>query len=293
MFVRRSFGLLLSLALTGVVIVAQQPATSRPAGVLVSRQLATAEGLRVGDTIRLAMTPDGQGVRQFHIDGIYEPTPDPAHLGRIPREVRLHLPDLLSLTAESGGDASASVDGSAGRVGQVNLALTDPGTAVEVARDLASRLPGVLVEPTGGSAAAAAPFRVLQRFHFAIALVTIVASTAFLLALTIMLVDERRETIGLLRLIGLPVRRVLGQLAIEGLLMATTGAAIGLALAVLSESPINTFFQWRYDTALTFVRITPGVALECVAIAVPLGAGATILASWSLLRRDTLRLARR
>jgi len=41
------------------------------------------------------------------------------------------------------------------------------------------------------------------------------------------------------------------------------------------------------------VRVTPQVAAICVAIAVPLGVAATVIASWALLRRNGLRLARR
>jgi ABC-type antimicrobial peptide transport system permease subunit len=108
-----------------------------------------------------------------------------------------------------------------------------------------------------------------------------------------MLVDERRETVGVLRLIGLPVRRILMQILLEDLLVAGIGAMFGLGLAVLSEGLINRFFQWRYDTALVFVHISPDVAATCIWIAVPLGAGATVCASWALLRRNGLRLARR
>jgi hypothetical protein len=75
--------------------------------------------------------------------------------------------------------------------------------------------------------------------------------------------------------------------------VAGVGSVFGLALAVGSETLINRFFQWRYDTALVFVHITPAVALQCVAIAVPLGMAATVVASWALLRRNALRLARR
>ena len=77
------------------------------------------------------------------------------------------------------------------------------------------------------------PFRVLERFHLAIAIVTIAAATVFLLALTIMLVDERRETVGVLRLIGLPARRILTQILIEGVVVASGGALFGLVLALL------------------------------------------------------------
>jgi putative ABC transport system permease protein len=254
--------------------------------VLVSRQLAEEAGLAVGSVIRLGPTAEGSGARTFVVGGIYEPTPDPARLGSVPREVRLHLPDLLDLT-RSPNDLEGAED-----IGSVNVALTDPADADAFARDVNARLPGVLAQRVEDAAGAAAMFVVHERFHLAIAAVTIAAATVFLLALTIMLVDERRPTVGVLRLIGLPARRILTQVLIEGLLVAGAGAAFGLVLAVLSEGLINAFFQWRYDTALVFVRITREVALTSAAIAVPLGAAATVLASWALLRRNALRLAR-
>lgn len=255
--------------------------------VLISRQLAEAEGLVVGSVVRLSPKADGTGAREFEVVGIYEPTPDPARLGSVPREVRLHLPDLLDLTREPGTSAGTEY------VEAVNVSLTDPTDAGDFARDVNARLPGVVARTTAEAAGAVGPFRVLERFHLAIAVVTIVAATVFLLALTIMLVDERRETVGVLRLIGLPAHRILVQIMIEGILVAAVGAAIGLLLALASESLINRFFQWRYDTALLFVRITPEVAAQCVAIAVPLGVTATVVASWALLRRNALGLARR
>jgi putative ABC transport system permease protein len=258
-----------------------------PPDILVSRQLAESEGLRVGMVVTLATDAAGTQPRQFRIVGIYEPTPDPARLGQVPRAVRLHLPDLLAMTRP------ADVPEGAEYVSSVNVALTDPADAQAFARDVNARLPGVLARPAGEAAGSAGPFRVLERFHLAIAVVTIIAATVFLLALTIMLVEERRETVGVLRLIGLPVRRILVQILFEGLMVASVGAVVGLILAVLSEQLINTFFQWRYDTALVFVRITRDVALTCTAIAVPLGASATVVASWALLRRNGLRLARR
>ncbi len=255
--------------------------------VLLSRQLAESRGLTVGALVRLAPRADGTGARTFRVAGIYEPTPDPARLGTVPREIRLHLPDLLDLTREPDDPVGAE------HVAAINVALQDQGDSAAFARDVNARIPGVLARRTDEAAGAAAPFRVLERFHFAIAAVTIGAATVFLLALTIMLVDERRETAGVLRLIGLPSRRILLQVLIEGVLVAGVGAAFGLCLAVLSESLINAYFQWRYDTALVFVRITPEIARTCLAIAVPLGAAATVTASWALLRRNGLRLARR
>lgn len=273
---------------TPVVARAAAPAARQdPPGILVSRQLAEARGLAVGSVVRMSPEPDGTSALAYTVVGIYEPTPDPARLGSAALEVRLHLPDLLDLTREPGAPSGAD------HVEGVNVALTDPADARSFARDVNARLPGVLARPSLEAAGSAGPFHVLQRFHLAIAVVTIVASTVFLLALTIMLVDERRETVGVLRLIGLPAHRILTQLAVEGVLVAGGGAVIGLLLALASETVINQFFQWRYDTALVFVRVTPAVALRCVAIAVPLGVTATVVASWALLRRNALRLARR
>lgn len=269
----------------GAATASAQDAT--PPDVLVSRHLAEAEGLRVGSVVRLALDAKGTKALEFRIAGIYEPTPDPSRLGQAPRSVRLHLPDLLDMTRPLDVPAGAEY------VASVNVALVDPADAEQFARDVNARLPGVFAQPAGEAAGAAGPFLVLERFHLAIAVVTIVAATVFLLALTIMLVDERRETVGVLRLIGLPARRILIQILLEGLLVASVGAVFGLVLALLSEQLINQFFQWRYDTALVFVRITRDVALTCVAIAVPLGASATVVASWALLRRGGLRLARR
>ena len=270
-------------ALTSVLLHAQEPQAS----ILVSRQLAELEGLETGDEVQLAADASGQNLRRFRIAGIYEPTPNPMRLGTVPREVRLHLPDLLALNRDPATPAGTEY------INAINIALVDPGSAQQFAQDVNARMPGVLAEPAAGAAGLDTTFVVLERFHFAIAAVTIVAATVFLLALTIMLVDERRETVGVLRLIGLPTRRILAQVLLEGLLVAGAGGVFGLALAVASEGLINHFFQWRYDTALLFVRVTPEVAAACLAIAVPLGAAATVAASWALLRRSGLRLARR
>ena len=288
-----SFGAFGSVVLSWVaavlvlLIAAAASAAQEPSPILMSRQLAEQEKLAVGAVVQLAPEASGARARAFRIAGIYEPTPDPMRLGSVPREVRLHLPDLLSLTRDP------AVPEGTEHVEAVNVKLRDAADAGAFARDVNGRMPGVFARPTADAAAAAGPFVVIERFHLAIALVTIVAATVFLLALTIMLVDERRETVGVLRLIGLPVRRILVQIFFEGVLIAGVGSLFGLLLAVASERLINAFFQWRYDTALIFVRITPDVAATCLAIAVPLGAVATVVASWALLRRGALRLARR
>ena len=66
-----------------------------------------------------------------------------------------------------------------------------------------------------------------------------------------------------------------------------------MLFSIAMEDVFNAFFQWHYDTALVFVHVTPGIAARCVALAVPLGVLAGLVASWTLLRRDIVALLRR
>lgn len=279
--------LFLLVCLAGLTTVIAPAQTADPPQMLVSRHLAEQEGLAAGDRVLLSTSPRGGDPHAFRVTGTYEPTPNPMRLGVAQLAVRLHLPDLLAITRDPAAPAGAE------HVDTINVALVDPAEAGTFARELNAVTPGVFARRAAGASGSGGTFVVLERFHYAIAAVTILAATVFLLALTIMLVDERRETVGVLRLIGLPAHRILAQVLVEGLLIASAGALFGLLLALAAEAPINGFFQWRYDTTLTFVRVTPRVAALCVAIAVPLGAAATVAASWVLLRRGALRLARR
>jgi putative ABC transport system permease protein len=263
--------------------------TDQPSAILISRQLSIAEGLRVDDTVMFASRPDGTAARRFRVAGIYEPVADPMRLAARRFEARLHLPDLLSLTTDPSDPLSAE------SVTAINVALRDPDQAEAFARDTVAAIPipQLTARPAQGGEGTAAVFVVLDRFHFAIAVVTVIASTMFLLALMVMLVEERRETVGILRLIGLRKRRILLQVFAEGLLIAAAGAVFGILFAAALQGAVNAFFQWKYDTTLIFVRITPHIAVRCVLLAVPLGVLASLISSWTLLRSNVLDLARR
>jgi predicted lysophospholipase L1 biosynthesis ABC-type transport system permease subunit len=257
------------------------------ATVLVSRQLLAARHLEVGDVVELSGDPSGANPRRFRIAGAYEPMPDPIRVASERLEVRLHLPDLLSLTSDP-TDAQAGDSLSA-----INVKLHRPEDAEAFARDLAARVPTVGVRSSRGGDTDGNPFVVLSRFHLAIASLTVITGAVFLLALMVLLADERRETVGTLRLIGLTRARVLAQVLLEGAVIAGAGAVFGVALAALTENAFNAFFQWRYDTSLVFVRITPSIAWQSIAVAMPLGMAASVLASWALVRSNTLKLVRR
>jgi putative ABC transport system permease protein len=105
--------------------------------------------------------------------------------------------------------------------------------------------------------------------------------------------EERRETIGLLRLVGISRKSLLAAILVEGLIIAAIGAAVGIVIALAGQGIVNRVFQARYDTALVFVRITRRIVLQSISMAVPLGVIAGLAASWTVLRRDVLSLFRR
>ncbi len=273
-------------ALWSTVAGAERPAAGT-AGVLVSRQLMEAQHLQVGDTVALSASASGADARTFTIVGQYEPVPDPLRLGAVRHEVRLHLPDLLALTA----DPADPVDGET--VDAMNVQVTNAPDARAIGQRLANAVPGIVAQPAADDTGRAAPFVVLERFHLAIAIVTVVASSIFLLALMLMLMDERRATVGILRLIGFTRTRILQHVLAEGTAIALAGALFGVVLSVAMQGGINAFFQWRYDTALVFVRITPEVVVRSIVVAVPLGVAAIAASSWSLLRSEVFSLTRR
>jgi len=266
---------------------AVQAAPDDAPSLLISRQLATTRQLRIGDLVRLSRDPAAARGRLFRVDGIYEPTPDPMRFAQQRFEARLHLPDLLALSGDgSPGDGADTIDA-------INVALADPRGAARFARDLSGRVPGAIAQAIDTPDARTSTFVVIERFHFAIAIVSVTGSAVFLLALMVMLVDERRETVGILRLIGFAEHRILLQVVVEGAIITIAGAVFGLLFAVMTESAFNRFFEWRYDTPLVFVRITAGVAAQSMLLALPLGIAASLIASWTFLRRGLMALVRR
>ncbi len=283
----------LSAACLGAVLTALLSAApetlipSSPPDILVSRQLLESEHLRVGDTVTLATDSKGVDRHTFRVVGQFEPTPDPMRLGAVRLETRMHLPDLIDMVANPANPLDRET------VDTVNVRMAEGDSARDVAGRLTTAAPGAVAEPIGTDGRRAEPFVVLERFHLAIAIVTVIASSVFLLALMLMLVEERRATVAILRLIGFRRSRILQHVLAEGVVIAIAGALFGIVLSLVMEGGINRFFQWRYDTALVFVRITPGVALRSIALSVPLGVAAIFASSWSLLRSEALSLTRR
>lgn len=286
---RAGFAFTLALAVTLSYAVAStqpSPGVADVPEVLLSRQLLDEAGLRVGDPVTLAADEAGARSTRFRVAGAYEPTPDPARFNVKRFEARLHLVDLQAV-ADEPDDLEAAESATT-----INVRLANPADTAAFISTLTSRAPGVVARATA-RARSSDPFAVLERFHLAIAIVTVLGSSAFLLALMVMRAEERSETIGIQRLIGVSDRSILLGVLLEGLLIAAAGAVFGVLVAVAAQGTVNRFFQWRYDTTLVFVQVTSSIAIRAIALSVPLGVLAGLVGSWSLLRRRVLSLIRR
>lgn len=257
------------------------------ADILLSRQLMEDAGVRVGEVVTLAADPQGLRSRQFRVIAGYEPTPNPMRFSARRLEARLHLPDLMALTTNPADPLSSEA------ISALNVVVADRRDAAAVAAEVMTPSPGILVRTTSGRAEEGEVFEVVERFHWAVAVVTVVGSTAFLLALMVIRAEERRDIVGILRLMGIPPRSILVEVLCEGLLIALAGAVFGILVAFAGQDVVNRIFQWRYDTTLRFVQVTFRIACQSVALAVPLGVLAGLAASSTLLGRDVLSLIRR
>ena len=132
-----------ALLVPPIYSVAAAPSASTLPDILLSRQLAEQASLRVGDTVTFAAEADGKDPKQFRVAGIYEPTPDPMRFTSRRIEARVHLPDLLAMTARPDDPSSADSV----------RAMTEAATKKR--HDLVARLKAQRLEAEGAAAPAA------------------------------------------------------------------------------------------------------------------------------------------
>jgi putative ABC transport system permease protein len=260
--------LIFALHLTLALFQGTSPATE----LAVERAVADRFDLTIGDTVRLGTAPDSLhhlGV----IAAIYQPRPDPAEISRQDLRVRLHLPDLASLL------------GAPGRVDRFGVALA-PGVPPDSAVAVLNRSAfGFRAHPSAMIASESSQtFKVVSRFHRAIAVITVVASAVFLLCIMLLKVDERRMDAAVMRFVGVRRRTIFGALVLEAALIAVLGSVLGAGLAFLAGAATNAYYRRFFDTELIFSLITPRIMLFSLCLSLLLGLAAGALAAWRLVR---------
>jgi putative ABC transport system permease protein len=266
------------VALLFLLSLLARSAVAQMGGVAVERQLAQELGLSVGDTVRLGPRPDTAGTL-IKVSAIYEPRADPAEIAKRERHVRMHLPDLAALL------------GSPDRVDRLSIGLR-PGISADSASAVLNRSAyGFQAYPSASIAAESSQtFRVVSRFHRAIAVITIVASTVFVLCIMLLKVEERRLDAAVMRFVGVRRRTIFGALLLEAILVAVLGCLLGTGLAYLAGAATNAYYRRFFDTVLTFSIITPDIVWFSVVLSLVLGAVAGALAAWRLVQTRPLVL---
>jgi len=252
---------------------AQMPApAAQTQGIAIERALAERFDLAVGDTVRLGASPDSLQ-RLAVVSAIYEPRPDPAEISRQALRVRLHLPDLADLL------------GAPDRVDRFGIGLA-PGVSADSAVAVLNRAAfGFRAHPSATIASESSQtFKVVSRFHRAIAVITIVASAVFLLCIMLLKVEERRMDAAVMRFVGVRRRTIFGALVLEAALIAVLGSALGAGLAFLAGALTNAYYRRFFDTELIFSLITPRIVLFSVCLSLLLGLAAGAVAAWRLVR---------
>ena len=252
-------------------------------GVAVDERLRDDLGVCLGDRVVLLGRPgDGRDsalADTVRIDAFVRRGADPSEVARAEYRVRLHLDQLQRLAAyDNRVDrfAVATRDSAATErvLGAVNEAAF--GFRAHRSRDVAVRT--------------SRTFQVVQRFHRAIGVITVVASAVFLLCILLLKVDERRRDVAALRLMGISRRTVVGALVLEASLVSLLGSALGLGVGWAVTQGINWYYQGVYRTPLLFALVTPGVALFAVTLSLALGVGAGFLAARRMARTAPLAL---
>jgi putative ABC transport system permease protein len=241
--------------------------------VLLSERAASALGVARGDTIEAAPTAAMSGAERYVVAGVYRPRADPVEVGRDSRFARFHVDDLERLSGQR--DA----------VQRFVVRLRDPARATLVRDRLMRSAIGFdawtsqeLADRSSGT------FVVISRFQRAIAWLALAAGAVFLVTLMVLKVEERRRELAAMTLMGISRRTILVSLALESLVVALLGGALGVVLGLVASSGINGYFRAYYRTDLVFSRVSPEVAATAVLVALPLGVAAAAIAGWRLLQ---------
>jgi putative ABC transport system permease protein len=265
----------LALAVTQGVAAGPRPSLTE---IAVERATADRLHLTLGDTVRLGASPDSLH-RLAVVTAIYEPRPDPAEISRQALGIRLHLPDLAGLL------------GAPDRVDRFGIGAV-PGVSADSAVKVLNRLAfGFRAHASAAIASESSQtFKVVSRFHRAIAVITIVASAVFLLCIMLLKVEERRLDAAVMRFVGVRRRTIFGAVVLEAALIAVLGSALGAGIAFLAGAATNAYYRRFFDTELIFSLITPRILLFSMCLSLLLGVAAGAVAAWRLVRTPPMVL---
>lgn len=272
---------LIACALGASPLSAQHDSAQRDSaqrGIAIDARMAEDLGLAVGARVRISAKP-GEAGDSVTIAAIYERKADPAEVARREYRVRLHLDQLQQLMELDdrvdrfavGTRDGQSIDSALARINHVAF-----GFRAHKSRDVAVQ--------------SSRTFRVVERFHFAIGIITVVASAVFLLCLLLLSVEERKRDIAALRLMGISRATVVRAIVIEAAIVSLIGSVIGAGIGWIAALIVNAHFQELYRTPLVFALLTPQIFAFATGLSLVLGIGSGAAAGWRLVKSSPLSL---
>jgi len=254
------------------------PDSLQPRTIAIDESLAARANLKVGDRVSVSAHPGTAGDTVI-IGAIVRRGADPSEVARGDLLVRMHLDQLQA------------VSGYGDRVDRFAIA-TIPGADIPRLIDRINRVAFGFkaYESREIAVETSRTFQVVSRFHRAIGIITIVASSVFLLCIMVLKVDERRRDIAALRLIGISRATVVRSIIIEAAVVAVLGSALGVVLGWIISQIVNWHYQALYHTPLAFSIVTPPTVIFAVTLSLVLGIAAGVVASLRLVRTPPLAL---
>jgi putative ABC transport system permease protein len=260
--------------------VGRAPATAEPQRrtIAIDDALAERAHLKIGDRVSISARPGIAGDTVI-VSAIVRRGADPSEVARGDLRVRMHLDQLQE------------VAGYGDRVDRFAIATTPAADIPE----LIDRVNGVAFgfkayRSRDIAVETSRTFQVVSRFHRAIGIITIVASSVFLLCIMVLKVEERRRDIAALRLMGISRATVMRSIIIEAALVAVLGSALGVVLGWAASLLVNWHYQALYRTPLAFSIVTPPTVAFAVSLSLVLGIAAGVMASLRLVRTPPLAL---
>lgn len=274
-----------ALAASVAALLLLQDSTAVPAPpprtIAIDEAFAQAAHLNLGDLLSISARPGSEvdEAETVVIGAIFKRSADPSEVARGDYKVRLHLDQLQRISGY--GD----------RVDRFAIATTDSADLSRTIGRINRQAFGFRAyESSEIAVETSRTFLVVSRFHRAIGVITIVASSMFLLCIMVLKVEERRRDIAALRLMGISRTSVAQSIVIEAALVAVLGSALGVLLGWLTSMFVNAHYQAIYRTPLEFSIITPPIVAFAVSLSLVLGILAGLAASLRLVRTPPLAL---
>lgn len=284
------------IALLASLLFFHQTPQSSPRTIAIDESLAAAGKLKVGDRVTLSGRPAAEdyavmtasptgysagmaAAETVIVGAIVKRGADPSEVARGDFLVRMHLDQLQQISGY--GD----------RVDRFAIAAKPSANTRRLLKEIndvafgfrAYRSRDIAVETSR-------TFQVVSRFHRAIGVITIVASSIFLLCIMVLKVEERRRDIAALRLVGISRWSIVKSIIVEAAVVALLGSGLGVALGWAGSLVVNWHYQALYHTPLQFSIVTPEIVGVSVGLSLMLGAIAGVLASLRLVRTPPLVL---